>query len=222
MRLLQFSTSHYCRKVRLALGFKQLTYSVENLTPGLHWLQLQPMTGLTTVPVLLPELAGQPQAIADSSQILQFLETQFPQPALNLPEPALQTQALQLEDWLDESIGVATRFLYYDYRAGAGKALSTSRFSQVLVQVVRQQYRINAATVALAKRRLDLGLLVLSERWQHRPYLVGEQLSLADITAAGLLSPLALIPDYRQTYPWLWERVATIHESCREPLPPGL
>ncbi|MFM7576152.1 MAG: glutathione S-transferase N-terminal domain-containing protein, partial [Microcystaceae cyanobacterium] len=74
MLLLQFSTSHYCRKARLALGYKQIPYQVENLTPGLHRLKLQPLTGLTTLPVLLPQIAGQPTAIADSSQILQFLE----------------------------------------------------------------------------------------------------------------------------------------------------
>ncbi|MCY7272430.1 MAG: glutathione S-transferase N-terminal domain-containing protein, partial [Phormidesmis sp. CAN_BIN44] len=42
MLLLQFSTSHYCRKARLALGYKQVSYQVENLTPGLHALKLKP------------------------------------------------------------------------------------------------------------------------------------------------------------------------------------
>ena len=45
MLLLQFSTSHYCRKARLALGYKRLAYQVENLTPGLHALKLKPLTG---------------------------------------------------------------------------------------------------------------------------------------------------------------------------------
>ncbi|WRH66879.1 MAG: glutathione S-transferase N-terminal domain-containing protein [Planktothrix sp. GU0601_MAG3] len=49
MLLLQFSTSHYCRKARLALGYKGVSYQVENLTPGLHTLKLKPLTGLTTV-----------------------------------------------------------------------------------------------------------------------------------------------------------------------------
>lgn len=30
MLLLQSSTSHYCRKARLALGYKQISYQVEN------------------------------------------------------------------------------------------------------------------------------------------------------------------------------------------------
>ena len=61
MLLLQFSTSHYCRKARLALGYKGISYQVKNLTPGLHLLEIKPLTGLSTVPVLLPEIEGQPQ-----------------------------------------------------------------------------------------------------------------------------------------------------------------
>ena len=75
MLLMQFSTSHYCRKARLALGYKKIVYKVENLTPGVHILKLKPLTGLTTVPVLLPQESGQPTAIADSTEILKYLET---------------------------------------------------------------------------------------------------------------------------------------------------
>ena len=220
MLLLQFSTSHYCRKARLALGYKGISYKVENLTPGLHKLKLKPMTGLTTVPVLLPQESGLPGAIADSTEIFKFLESYQSEPSL-LPEPAQQTAAWMLEDWLDESIGTATRFVYYDFRAGVGKQINPSWSSQILIQVVRRQYQINPATVKLAKERIKLALAVLKP-WQEHPFLVGESLSIADIAAAALLSPLALIPEYRQEYPWLFQRIKEIHEICREPLPPGL
>ncbi|MEG4395212.1 hypothetical protein [Microcoleus sp. BROC3] len=42
-----------------------------------------------------------------------------------------------------------------------------------------------------------------------------------DIAAAALLSLLALIPQYRIEYPWLFDRVAQMHRHCRETLPPG-
>ena len=220
MLLLQFSTSHYCRKARLALGYKGISYEAQNLTPGLHRLKLKPMTGLTTVPVLLPQQSGLPSAIADSTEIFKFLESYQSEPSL-LPEPAQQTAAWMLEDWLDESIGTSTRFIYYDFRAGEGKQIDPSWSSQILIQVVRRQYQINSATVNLAKQRIKLALEVL-QTWQKQPYLVGESLSVADIAAAALLSPLALIPEYRKEYPWLFERIKEIHEICREPLPPGL
>ncbi|NER92357.1 MAG: glutathione S-transferase [Symploca sp. SIO1B1] len=222
MLLLQFSTSHYCRKARLALGYKQIDYAVENLTPGIHVLKLKPLTGLTTVPVLLPQLKQQPSAVGDSTEIFKFLETYQPLPPLLLPDTQQQNEAWMLEDWLDESIGTATRFVYYDFRAKEGKQIDPSLFSQLVIQVVRRQYGINTAAVYLAAQRLQRGLEVLRCRWSESTYLVGESLSVADLAAAALLSPLALIPQYRQDYPWLFERIIQIHHLCGEPLPPGL
>ncbi|MEG4580433.1 hypothetical protein QUA71_12580 [Microcoleus sp. MON1_C5] len=40
---------------------------MENLTPGMQVMKLKPLTGsLRRVPVLLPQLEGQPEAIAES------------------------------------------------------------------------------------------------------------------------------------------------------------
>jgi glutathione S-transferase len=222
MLLLQFSTSHYCRKARLALGYKGISYQTEDLTPGLHILKVKSLTGLTTLPVLLPQIIGQPQAIADSTEICKFLESYQSEPPLFLTDSAEQSQAAMLEDWLDESIGTATRFVYYQFRAGEGKAIDPSLFSQMVIKIVRQQYGINDTTVELAQKRLANALSVLSMCWQNSDYLVGGRLSIADIAAAALLSPLALIPDYRQQYPQVFERIINIHQLCSEPLPPGL
>jgi len=221
MILLQFSTSHYCRKARLALRYKDIDCRVKNLTPGLHALQLKPLTGCTTVPVLCPEMPGESEYIADSSCIFRFLERIQPNHPLFPVDPDQKVKAEWLEDWLDESIGTATRFVYYDYRAGEGKVIDPSFSSQLVIQVVRRQYGINATTVALARERLNLAFQVLSP-WQDQDYLCGDRLTIADITAAALLSPLALLPEYRQSVPWLFDRIRAIHQICGEPLPPGL
>lgn len=214
MKLLQFSTSHYCRKIRLILGYKQLNYTVENLTPGLHVFRIKPLTGLTTMPVLCLDSG---ESIGDSTAIWQYLEQQYPEHPLLLTDPALNRQILLLEDWLDESIGIATRFVYYDYRAGAGKHLDTSWLSPIVVNLVRQQYKIQGAAVVLARQRLAQALEILAP-WQDRPYLVGDRLTLADFTAAALLTPLQIIPEY-QDYTWLWQRVKAVHDACGEPFP---
>ncbi|MGL5033992.1 MAG: glutathione S-transferase family protein [Microcystaceae cyanobacterium] len=221
MLLLQFSTSHYCRKARLALGYKKIPYQVENLTPGLHLLKLKPLTGLSTIPVLLPQQAGYPTAIADSTHIFEFLDQYQPEPPLKLADQALQTQAALLEDWLDESIGTATRFVYYHFRANEGKYVDPSLASQLVITIVRKQYGIDQSSVKLACDRLKLAFEIL-EKWRFNPYLVGEKISIADIAAAALLSPLALIPEYRDSYPWLFAKITAIHHQCGEPLPPGL
>jgi glutathione S-transferase len=232
MLLLQFSTSHYCRKARLALGYKRLSYQVENLTPGLHALKLKPLTGMTTIPVLLPQQIGQPEAVGDSTRIFHFLDRYQAEPALGLMDAKQNAEVWAIEDWFDESIGVAARFVYYDFRAGEGKQVDPSLSSQAMIRVVRWQYGINRVSVELAKERLESAIAFLGHRWSHEgavtekaaieKYLVGDRLTAADLTAAALLSPLALIPAYRQRYPWLFDRISQIHEFCQEPLPPGL
>lgn len=223
MRLLQFSTSHYCRKARLALGYKQIPYQVQNLTPGLHALQIRPLTGTTTTPVLIPDDRDPKQAIGDSTAILSYLEHHYPDPPLLPTDPQLRSEAWIMEDWLDESIGTATRFVYYQFRStGEGKALDPSWSSQVVIQIVRRQYGITAATVQLAQERLRLALPEIERRWRQHSGLVGDQLSVADIAAAALLSPLARIPQYRIDHAMVFNRIGEIHTQCGEPLPPGL
>ncbi|MGG6297480.1 glutathione S-transferase family protein [Leptolyngbya sp. AN02str] len=221
MLLLQFSTSHYCRKVRLALNYKNAEFQIENLTPGLHIPKIKALAGTTTVPVLLLNHSKSSKAIADSTHIFEYLEQTFPDPPLFPATDLLKHEVKMLEDWLDESIGVATRFVYYDYRAKEGKAIDPSFTSQVIIQVVRRQYGMTEARVRLAKERLADALVFLQERWSDR-YLVGDRPSVADLTAAALLSPLALLPHYRTEHPWLFERIRDIHHLCGEPLPPGL
>lgn len=227
MLLLQFSTSHYCRKARLGLGYKHLSYQVENLAPGLHALKLKPLTGMTTLPVLLPQQPGQPEAVGDSTRIFHFLDRYQAEPALGLSDAQQNAEVWAIEDWFDESIGVAARFVYYDFRAGEGKQVDPSLASQAMIRVVRWQYGIHQVSVELARERLERAIAFLGHRWSsagsgRAGYLVGDRLTAADLAAAALLSPLALIPTYRQQYPWLFDRIRQIHEICQEPLPPGL
>jgi glutathione S-transferase len=218
MLLLQFSTSHYCRKARLALGYKQIPFQVENLTPGLHILRIKPLSGLKTVPVLLPQQKNCPAVVADSTEIIRFLEAYKSEPPLYLENDSLQKEALRLEDYFDESIGTATRFVYYQFRANEGKHIDPSWISQIVIAIVRSQYGINAESVKIAEKTIGDAIAMISEFWQDG-YLIGDRFSVADLTAAALLSPLGLIPPYRQTYPWLFERIAEIHQLCHEPLP---
>ena len=218
MLLWQFSTSHYCRKARLALGYKKIPYQVENLTPGAHILRVKPKTGLSTLPVLFPQELGQPEVVADSTEILRYLETYRHEPPLIPEDLGERNMAWLLEDWLDESIGIASRFVYYDFRSREGKELDPSFSSQLVISIVRFQSGINAASVQRAQKRLETAMEILSP-WRTQATLVGNSLTVADITAAALLSPLGLIPEYRQSYPWLFEQIQVIHEICGEKLP---
>ncbi|HSF74193.1 MAG TPA: hypothetical protein VLA84_10385 [Microcoleus sp.] len=62
---------------------------------------------------------------------------------------------------------------------------------------------------------------MLHRRWQDGIYLLGDSLSVADMAAAALLSPLASISQYRVKHPWLFERIAQLHGLCGETQPRG-
>ncbi|MEG4235546.1 hypothetical protein QUA40_26130 [Microcoleus sp. Pol11C3] len=82
------------------------------MTPGLHVWKLKPVTGcLRTLPVLVPQIEGKPEDLADSTQILHSIESRLPSPSLFPQTIKKQAEAWIIEDWLDESIGIATRFV---------------------------------------------------------------------------------------------------------------
>ena len=231
MLLLQFSTSHYCLKARLALGYKQINYQVENLTPARHLLRVKPLSGDTTVPVLLPQQKNCPAVVSDSTEILRFLDMYQPLPPLSFQESlgesdadsayqsAYQKEAWRLEEYFDE-IGIATRLVYTQFRATDGKYVDPSWQSMAVIRLIRLRYGINAQSAEVATQKIANAIAFLSEFWQDsHHYLVGDRFSVADLTAAALLTPLANIPTYRQNYPWLFERIAEIHSLCNEPLP---
>ncbi|WP_445243422.1 hypothetical protein [Microcoleus sp. AR_TQ3_B6] len=61
-----------------------------------------------------------------------------------------QAEAWMLEDGLDESIGIGSRFVYSEFRAGAGKQIDQSVLSQLVMQLARRQFGINSASAKLA------------------------------------------------------------------------
>ncbi|MCA6624561.1 MAG: glutathione S-transferase, partial [Pseudanabaena sp. M165S2SP1A06QC] len=156
--------------------------------------------------------------VGDSTKIIQFLESYQPDPPLYLEDAIQQKEALRLEDHFDEFVGTASRFVYYQFRANEGKKIDPSLMSQAVITIVRFQYGINANSAKIAAQKIADAIAILSEFWQDGHW-VGGRFSVADLTAAALLSPLALIPTYRRNYPWLFERIAEIHQICNEPLP---
>ena len=84
--------------------------------------------------------------------------------AFSIAAHRVQIAAWMLEDLFDESIGTATRFVYYHFRAGAGNKIASLMFTQVFIQVVQRQYGITSMTVELAATPLTIGLEELSIR----------------------------------------------------------
>ncbi|MEM1240078.1 MAG: glutathione S-transferase family protein [Cyanobacteria bacterium P01_H01_bin.26] len=196
LELFQFEASHYCEKVRLILDYKQLPYQAVEVTPGVGQMDLFRLSGQRQVPVLKDGAT----VVADSSAIALYLDETYPDRPVLPADGAIRGLCLMLEDWVDESIGVNARkamigaFSQHPSFRTALLPASTPDVLKGLVSAVPGDLLnllgtgigfgaddIKAATLSLQQALTSI-CAVLAER----PYLVGDQPTLADFAVAGI------------------------------------
>jgi len=69
--------------------------------------------------------------------------------------------------------------------------------AELVMQLACRQFGINPASAKLAPVAPECCFKPIAPSLARSAYLVGDSLSVADNAAAALLSPLALIPQYR-------------------------
>lgn len=208
--LWQISFSHYSEKVRWVLDRKGISHVRRSPPPGLHiaialWLS---RGGYKTLPIL--ELDG--QAIADSTAVIAALEERYPDPSVYPADPELRRRALELEDFFDEQLGPHARLLPFNHlrsepemfaelavRAVPGPLAAAKRPIGAYARVYTG-LRWNAADDEAAKAA-EAGIVAALDRIETElargggEFLVGEELSVADITAASLFGPIVTPPE---------------------------
>ena len=204
--LWHFPISHYNEKARWALDWKRVPHRREVLSASYLWRAWR-ATGRATLPVL--HLDG--RAIGDSTAIIAALEERYPEPPLYPRDPALRRRALELEDWFDEEIGHPVRTLVVPaLMEAAGGAARTSdtimrgmpsgvqRFFRAIHPLFRSFYYrrhgIDAASRAASARIVASGFERIAREMGDAGYLVGDTFSVADLTAAAILAPIARPP----------------------------
>jgi glutathione S-transferase len=209
--LWQFTASHFNEKARWALDWKGIRHTRRSLLPGAHVPVILWMTGQKSVPVL--QLDG--EAIADSTRIIAELERRFPDRPLYPADPTARARALELEEFFDEEIGPhLRRCLFHVALPDAG--FVSALFSQDAGPLARTLYRA-AFPVTRMVMRIDMGIdddgfarsLVRLEAALDRlereigpsGYLAGDAFSVADLTAAALLTPLTAPPEFPYAFP---------------------
>jgi glutathione S-transferase len=204
--LWQFRFSHYNEKARWALDWKGVPHVRRSLLPGLHIPRLLWMTRQKRVPVLVVD--GRPTH--DSTGIIALAERLWPEPALYPADDGLRRRALALEDHFDEELGPhLRRTMFHDVlphtdtavamiTVGCGAA--TRRAYRALFPVIRAlmrlDMRIDAAGARLGREKVLAALDRIEAELQPSGYLVGDRFTVADLTAAALLSPLVMPPEF--------------------------
>jgi len=222
--LWQFRASHFNEKVRWALDWKGLPHVRRTLLPGWHIPRVLWMTGQKSVPVLVVD----GKAVADSTRIIEKLESLRPDPPLYPSDPAERRRALALEEFMDEEVGPHVRRAFF-FETLDESAFIVSIFGSDQGAIARGVYRALFPLTRMAMR-LDMGItpegaersrakvLAALDRIEAemRPsgYLVGDSFSVADLAAAALLSPLVWPDNYGYPMPSMPSRVA----SWRAPL----
>lgn len=197
--LYQFPISHYCEKARWLLDHKGLAYVERNLLPGPHRLFTRARAGVNTLPVL----RDGKRLVGDSTRIAYYLDKYYPNNPLVPDDAEQRQQVIELEQQFDR-YGVHVRRWLYGQLLGRPEVMQAmfgpyrlpGMVQRLLVPVtekgVARLYRVSAEPVAHSFQRLQEGLALIEKRIQGNPsrYLVGQRLTLADITAASLYAPL--------------------------------
>ena len=196
LELYQFELSQYSEKVRLILDYKGLPYRKIEVTPGIGQVDLFRMTGQKQVPVL----KDGDRYLADSTEIAKYLDRAYPDRPIIPTDPQERGLCLLIEEWADESIGIKSRkalFGAISQDQNFRKSLlptTTPDLLKNLVEVIPSDllrvlgFGVGYSPEVLKSAMTDLkqDLEALSLLLSNRPYLVGDQPTLADLAVAGL------------------------------------
>ena len=194
----QFEISPFCAKVRKILRAKGVAYRVENYH-GLRAWQIRRLTPAGQLPVL----DWDDERVHDSTAIAAFLEQRRPTPRLFPSDSRLAATARLLADWADGSLHAYEVYLRVEYAQARERAMALlctgrpawelSVFAPIATRRMRAQVdawgltRRDAAAIeaAFLRRMDDLDATLAGRAW-----LVGEQLSIADIAVSAQLDEI--------------------------------
>lgn len=164
----------------------------------------------------VPVLRWDGRTVADSSDILTFLDERVPDPPLLPDDPRERAQALMLEDWADENLyfyGVWLRWVDPEGIARLKRHMLSRMpvpFRWLAPWIGQREVRKRLAGQGLGRkepeairREFEEALDRLAALLGDRPWLVGDRLSRADLAVA------ACIDQYRleDLTPWARGRI---------------
>jgi glutathione S-transferase len=195
LQLHQFRHSAFCEKVRLVLAVKDLPYSPVEVTPGLGQIGLFRLSGQRQVPVLVDGST----VIPDSTAIALYLEELQPAPPLLPADPLLRARVRLLEDWADTTLAAGVRLALLQ-AAVVDPLLRTALLPDDLPSTLRSLVGglpagplagVGEALAQGSRQDLQVALEQLVVLVEAGPFLVGDQLSIADLAVVAQLSLLS-------------------------------
>lgn len=223
-RLITLPLSHYCEKARWALDLAAIEYREVRHLPLIHRWHTR-RAGATSLPILETAAA----VLTDSAAIVHYADKHSRAVRL-MPTRAVDRQeAVELERYFDRELGPHSRRWVYSHLLGCRRLLNrlfssgvrrperylTSPVMSVTRPLIRSAYRVKPEAAERSLQRIREVFQVVDERLADgRRYLVGHQLTVADITFAALAAPMLLPERYGGSIPSLDEIPEAMRREC--------
>ena len=195
LELHQFRHSPFCLKVRMALAAKELEYRAVEVTPAIGQLGIFQQTGQKKLPVLFDKET----AICESSLIIRYLEQLKSEQRLIPENSKEESQAKIIENWADTTLANSIRTIFIQEVMKDSELLS-ALFSNGIPLTLKNCIQNIPFSLAgeisefvnhQEKEALKLNLEFLTKLIKHDKWIVGSQMSIADISIAAHLSLLS-------------------------------
>jgi len=175
-RLYNFPLSPFCRKVRLVLGEKRL--QIEEVTvrywePSQEILMLNPSGKI-------PVLRMGKQVVAESTAICEYLDEVFPEPPLMPETPIARAEVRRLVGWFDDKFH---------------SEVTVNLLGERLLKKITGRGAPDSRKVKLGWRNCRFHIDYMTAILDRRRWLAGDDMSLADVSAAAQLSCLDYVSD---------------------------
>ena len=194
--LYQFKHSAFCLKTRMALHAKKLQYRVEEVTPGIGQFEIFKLSGQKQVPIIVDD---NDQVINDSSIICEYIDKKNDNNPLFPDDPMLFAKCKLIENWADTTMAATCRKSLIKSAIENPQlrtALLPDEIPSSLRSIVDKLPLKNLSKISKvflsSKDNLDLQKLLeaLSKSLIDRKYVIGDSLTIADISIAAQLSLL--------------------------------
>ncbi|THD73747.1 glutathione S-transferase family protein [Thalassobius vesicularis] len=175
-QLYHFPLSPFCRKVRLSLAEKRIEVKLEDERYWEQSVEFLRRNPAGKVPVL--RIDG--KMLTESAAICEYLEEVYPEPALMPKDPDGRYEVRRLVAWFDDKFHneVTSKLLY----------------ERVNKKVMGRGFP-DSGNVKSGARAIKYHLDYMAWLLDHRRWLAGDVMTLADFAAAAHLSSLDYISD---------------------------
>lgn len=203
IELYQFELSQFSEKVRLILDFKGLPYKKIDVVPGVGQIDILRLSKQRQLPVI----KDGNMVVADSTAIALYLEKTYPEQPILPQDPQVAALCTILEDWADEAIGIKGRTAFFGalknsslrtalLPSGTPDLLKTlvNGLPSELLDAVGTGVGLSPMVLKEEQDALHRAMESIGQLLLQSPYLLGNQLTLADLTVAAL-SLVVKIPE---------------------------